>query len=258
MAVVDDRGRIGGKVNLIDAVIAVVVLLLIPVAFGAYLLFHAPPPKLLGVNPSTLYQGTNLRVTITGENLRPYLRVTFNGTQGQSFLIGSTTFALVDLPELKAGAYDVSLWDYRQLLATLPKGLTILPLAPTPTMEIVVRGTFKGLSADRLKEIKPGDRFPPTGDLQATVVSVGAAVPSAIQVRAGASMLTVPLGGQTDLPAELRVECFAVSNPDGSVRCAIAGPVQQVDVAPGSILPLAGSRGGVAFQIQDVLPPAGR
>src|SRR4051812_4104249 len=193
MAVVDDRGRIGGKVNLVDAVIAVVVLLLVPVAFGAYLLFHAPAPKLLAVNPSTLYQGANLRVTIAGENLRPYLRVTFNGVQGQSFLIGNTTFALVDLPELKAGSYDVSLWDYRQLLATLPKGLTILPLAPTPTMEIEVRGTFKGLAADRLKEIKPGDRFPPSGDAQATVVSVGAAVPSAIQVRAGASLLTVPL-----------------------------------------------------------------
>jgi len=256
MAVVDDRGRIGGTVNLIDAVIAVVVLLLIPLAFGAYLLFHAPPPKLLAVTPSTLYQGTNLRVTITGENLRPYLRVTFNGIQGQSFLIGNTTFALVDLPELKAGAYDVSLWDYRQLLATLPKGLTIFPLAPTPTMQIDVRGTFKGLASDRLKEIKAGDRFPPTGDPQATVVSVGAAVPSAIQVRAGASVLTVPLGGQTDLQAQLRVQCFAVSNPDGSVRCVIAGPVQQVDIAPGSILPLPGPGGSLAFQIQDVLPAA--
>src|ERR1044071_1269198 len=103
MAVVDERGRLGGKVNLIDAVIAVVILGLIPLAFGAYLLFRAPTPKLLSITPSTLYQGQNLRVTITGENLRPYLRVTFDGIQGLSFLIGNTTFALVDLPDLKAG-----------------------------------------------------------------------------------------------------------------------------------------------------------
>jgi hypothetical protein len=256
MAVVDERGRIGGRVNLIDAVIAVVVLGLIPIAFGAYLLFRAPTPKLLNVTPSTVYQGNNLRVTITGEDLRPYLRVTFNGIQGQSFLIGNTTFALVDLPELKAGTYDVALWDYRQQMAILPKALTILPLAPTPTIAMDVRGTFKGLTPDRLKEIQVGDRFPPSGDPQATVLSVGAAVPSAIQLRVGTSTLTVPLGGQTDLQAELRVRCFTASNADGSVRCAMAGPVQQIDIAPGSILPLSGSGGGVAFQISDVRSPA--
>src|SRR5262252_6658974 len=122
MAVVDDRGRIGGKVNLIDAVIAVVILGLIPVALGAYLLFRTPIPTLLSVTPSSLYQGQNLRVT-------------FNGMQGQSFLIGNTTYALVELPDLKAGTYDVGLWDYRQQMGpVLPKALTILPFAATPTM----------------------------------------------------------------------------------------------------------------------------
>jgi hypothetical protein len=255
MAVVDERGRIGGKVNLIDAVIAVVILGLIPVSIGAYLLFRAPMPKLLSVTPSSLYQGQNLHVTITGENLRPYLRVTFNGMQGQSFLIGNTTYALVDLPDLKAGTYDVGLWDFRQQMDMLPKALTILPFAATPTMEMDVKGTFKGLPTDRLNEIKVGDRFPPSGSPQATVLSVGGQVPSSIQVRAGTSSLTVPLGGKTDLLAELRVECFTVTNADGSVRCAIAGPVQQVDVAPGSILPLNGPGGGIAFQISEVMPP---
>ncbi|HUK35191.1 MAG TPA: DUF4330 family protein [Vicinamibacterales bacterium] len=254
MAVVDDRGRIGGKVNLIDAVVAVVILGLIPVAFGAYLLFRTPAPRLLAVSPSTVHEGINLRVTITGENLRPFMRVSFNGIQGQSFLIGNTTFALVDLPELKPGNYDVGLWDYRQLLSTLPKALTILPLAPTPTMEMLVNGSFKGLSADRMNALKAGESFPP-GGAAATVVSIGQSVPSALQVRAGASLLTVPISGKTDLKAQLRVQCFAVSNPDGSVRCAVAGPVQQVDVVPGSILPLAGPDGWLSFQISEVLPP---
>src|SRR5438552_7761141 len=221
MAIVDDRGRVGGKVNLIDAVIAVVILGLVPVAFGAYLLFRTPEAKLLAVTPATVHQGANLRVTITGQNLRPFMRVTFNGIQGQSFLIGNTTFAIVELPELKPGIYDVGLWDYRRSLALLPKALTILPLAPTPTMEMFVRGTFKGLSPDRVKTIKAGQQF--TAAPQATVVSVGSSMPSSVQVRAGATTLTVPIGGQIDLEAELRLPCFAVSNADGSVRCAVAG-----------------------------------
>ena len=256
MALVDDRGRIGGKVNLIDAVIAVVVLGLVPVAFGAYLLFRTPAPTLVSVSPNKLYQGGNLRVTITGENLRPFMRITFNGTQGKSFLIGNTKYAIVELPDLDPGSYDVILWEYKQEMGRLPKALTILPLAPTPTVEMEVRGTFKGLAPERLKAVKAGDQFPPAGAPMATVVSVGGSTPSVIQLRAGGSTLTVPVGGQTDLSAVLRVRCFAVSNADGSVRCAVAGPVQQADVAPGSILPLAGPDGWVSFQISDVLPAA--
>lgn len=254
MALVDERGRIGGKVNLIDAVIAVVVLGLIPVAFGAFLLFRTPMPRLLGVGPNSLYQGGNLRVRIDGENLRPFMRITFNGTQGKSFLIGNTKYAIVELPDLDPGAYDVILWDYKQEMGRLPKALTILPLAPTPTLEMTVRGTFKGLAPARMKDFKAGSQFPPTGTPQATIVSMGASLPSVMQLRAGASVLTVPVGGQTDLSAVLRVRCFAVSNADGSVRCAVAGPVQQADVAPGSILPLAGPGGWVSFQISEVLP----
>jgi hypothetical protein len=107
-----------------------------------------------------------------------------------------------------------------------------------------------------MKTIKAGEQFPPSGTPEASVLSVGASMPSAVQVRAGAAMLTVPIGGQTDLQAELQVQCFAVSNPDGSVRCAVAGPVQQIDIAPGSILPLSGPDGWMSFQISDVVPPA--
>jgi hypothetical protein len=254
MAIVDERGRIGGKVNVIDAVIAVIVIGLIPVAFGAYLLFRTPAPRLISVAPATLYQGSNLRVTINGENLRPFLRVTFNGTQGQSFLIGNTKYAVVELPDLPAGTYDVILWDYRQEMGRLPKALTILPLTPTPTVEMQVKGAFKAIPAERMKKLKAGDQFPPTGTPTATVVSVGTAAASEMQIRAGGAMLTVPVAGQTDLPAVLRVKCFTVANVDGSVRCAVAGPVQQADVAPGSILPLAGPDGTMSFQISEVLP----
>ena len=258
MALVDDRGRIGGKVNLIDAVIALVVLGLIPVAFGAYLLFRTPQPKLLSVIPGAVHQGNNLRVTINGENLRPFLRVTFNGIQGQSFLIGNTKYAIVELPDLAPGTYDVVLWDYRQEVGRLPKALTVLPLAPTPTVEMQVKGTFKGISPERMKTIKAGDRFPQTGEPEEVVVSVGTPTSSAIQLRAGANTLTVPIAGQMDLPGVLNVKCFTVSNPDGSVRCAVAGPVQQADVAPGTILPLSGPDGWISFQIAEVLPTIAR
>jgi len=114
MALVDDRGRIAGRVNLIDALAAIAIVLVIPLSYGAYLLFRTPPAKLAGVAPTTLYQGPNLRVGINGRNLRPFMRVTFNDVQGRTFMIASTTNAAIDLPDLPPGTYDVVLYDHME------------------------------------------------------------------------------------------------------------------------------------------------
>src|SRR5436305_658270 len=120
MAIVDERGRLGGKVNLIDAVVAFLILILIPVAFGAYLLFRTPAP-------------------------------------------------------------------------------------------------------------------------------------SGVTIRAGAETIRVPLTGQTDLPATLRVQCFVVTTGEGALKCVVPGAVQQADVAPGSALSLAApDRAWATFQIDEV------
>ena len=80
MTVIDDRGRLFGRINLIDASAAVLLFVLIPVAYGAYLLFRTPQAKLTSITPDKLYHGPNQRIEIHGLNLRPYMRVTFGGS----------------------------------------------------------------------------------------------------------------------------------------------------------------------------------
>jgi len=82
MTHVDERGRVAGRVNLVDALAAIVILVLIPVAYGAYLLFRTPPAKLLSVNPTRLYQGRNLRIEISGQNLTWLFDAAFRSTAG--------------------------------------------------------------------------------------------------------------------------------------------------------------------------------
>ena len=53
MTVLDDRGRLAGRVNVVDAVAAIILLVLIPVAYGAFLLFRTPAPTLASVEPAT-------------------------------------------------------------------------------------------------------------------------------------------------------------------------------------------------------------
>jgi hypothetical protein len=252
MPIVDDRGRVAGRVNLVDAFVAIVVLVLVPVAYGAYLLFRTPTPTLTAINPAQLYQGPSMRVEIQGENLRPFMRVSFNTTQGRTFLIGSTKYAFVDVPDLPPGTYDVVLFDYMQEASRLPKALTILPLAPVPTVEMVVGGSFQGLSDATAAEIKPGLKLPPTGEPLAEVLAVGGSAPALMRLRAGEMNLNVPLAGQREVHATLRVKCYVTSGADGSLRCNIPGPQHNVEVAPGAMPTLPGPHGWVTFQIADV------
>jgi hypothetical protein len=258
MAVIDDRGRVGGRVNLIDAVVAFLILVLIPVAFGAYLLFRTPAATLTAVVPPMLYQGANLRVEVNGQNLRPFMRVRIGSLQGRTFMIGGTRGAMVDLPDLGPGVYDVSLYDYMQEVSRLPKALTILPLAPLPTVEMLVEGSFKGLTGDRAAMLKPAARFPATGDPVAEVVSVGARRPSVISLKAGLNTLQLAVAGQTDVPAVLKVKCGVMTNSDGTLKCSAPGPVQQTDIAPGAMLSLAGAGGWMPFQIDKIVESGGR
>ena len=119
MTPLDTDRRSSLRFNLVDVVVAIVILGLIPIAYGAYLLFRTPPPTLVSVSPVRLFEGHNQRLEIDGANLRPFMRVSLNSTPARSFLIGSTKYALVDLPDLKPGEYDVVLFDAVREVARL-------------------------------------------------------------------------------------------------------------------------------------------
>ena len=47
MSIIDERGRLFGRLNLVDAAVGALLLALMPAAYGAYLLFKEPVPKLM-------------------------------------------------------------------------------------------------------------------------------------------------------------------------------------------------------------------
>jgi hypothetical protein len=124
-----------------------------------------------------------------------------------------------------------------------------------------VAGAFLGLPDALVKLIQPGTKFPPGGgDTVAEVLNVDGAAPAQLRLKAGDDTLTVPIEGQQELRATLRVKCYVTPDPDGTPRCLISGPLQPTPVAPDSNLALAGSQGWVNFQISAVraagmLPP---
>jgi hypothetical protein len=253
MTLIDDRGRVAGKVNLIDALVAVVILVLIPVAYGAYLLFRTPAAKIVRVSPAKILEGPNQQVQIEGTNFRPFMRASFSGVPAKSFLIGSTTYAFIDVPGLPPGTYDIILYDYKQEVDRLPHALTVIPMVTGVELELA--GSFTSPPDALVARLKIGDTLPPTGNAVAQVLAVGAPVDASVRLSVGEETIRVPLH-ERELPATLRVKCYTARKADGTLQCLVPGPDAPTAAAPGAVLMLASSDGWVSFQIASVNAPA--
>jgi hypothetical protein len=156
MSILDDRGRLLGRINLIDAVVVAIICWLIPMAYAAYLLFRTPPARITAIEPARSPLGLR-QITVRGENLRPYLKVTV-GSHDLQLLYENPSVGVVPLQTMEAGSYDVILYDEEQELQRLPGALVIEAPKPlprpgalvieAPSGEFTVSGAFAGLDAE--------------------------------------------------------------------------------------------------------------
>ncbi len=243
MAIVDERGRLFGRVNLVDAVLIVVFLGLVPLAYGGYALFRTPPPRLTSVAPTTMPFESVSRVTIHGENLRPYMRVSFGDRQGRSFLFQSTSTAEVELGEMPPGTYDVVLYDYAQEWSRLPKALTVAPPS-LPSTSVVVVGIVANLPESIAKQIVRGLKVTDYGE----ILAAGRAIPGVTRVHTGEGIVDIPVPNVYQVPIMVKIPC-EVQMVGRQPACLTKGIV----LAPDAFLPIDTALGRHALQINQVL-----
>jgi hypothetical protein len=250
--VIDDRGRLFGKVNLIDAAVGAFVLLLIPLAYAAFLLFRLPAPTIESLQPAAVPDHTPVAITIHGQNLRPYLRARF-GRMAAEFFLQSPSLAEIKVPALPAGTYDLELYDESNRILLKPAALTV-GTASTMTLEAV--GSFVGLPGDAAALIAVGTRFPVrygNGEPVAEVLALRPPESAIRRVKIAPSTFAAAAVGPSLVPAILRI------------NCAVGGDVCTVDgtaLAEGAtiVLPLAagGARpngpGQLHFAINQIFP----
>jgi hypothetical protein len=135
MAFLDEEGRLFGRINLIDAAVAVFVLALIPLAYGAWLLFRAPDPEILTVTGTVLPDLPKQHVEVQGRNLRPYLRASING-EPAIFLYETSDRAQVELPPLAPGSYYLAFFDDSKEIVRKLDAVTVAPRPPVARLSI--------------------------------------------------------------------------------------------------------------------------
>jgi hypothetical protein len=231
MALIDDRGRLWGRINIIDFAVGLVLVGLIPLAYGAVLLFRQPEPTIRSVSPTKL-PAKPTRLRIEGDKLRPFLRVFLNDQQGTTFALLDEHTAEVDMPALRPGTYDVILFDVAREVSRLPSAVTV---DPPPVVDhggrVVVWGSFLALEEAAGQDLRPGLELSAAGGGRLTLIERGPAVPDA-RVLDFSDRLETPLMGGVRVPAALRGVCRLFE-----FRCQIGGE----NLGPGTMLILTGS-----------------
>ncbi len=250
MTVIDSQGRVFGRFNLVDALLVLVVILAMPAAYGAHLLFRDPPATITRVWPAAVEQGATRLIEIQGEHLRPYMRISFGDQQAATFQYYGSQQAFVPAPStLEPGAYDVVLYDYMREVARLPKAFTVSgPMRP-PSISLRVRGAYIGLTAETIRTLVPGQPLNATEGVIASIETQQPPRPSVARVRVSdTTTVSVPMPGQLELPATIIVTCPTHVGPGGVLRCATAGTT----FAPDMHLTFQGPAGLLLFRIDEV------
>lgn len=202
MTLVDEHGRILGRFNLLDVAMAILLLGLIPLGYGAYALFKTPAPRLTAVEPDSVQFDKESRITIRGENLRPYMRVSLGTFQTRSFLFKDSTTAEIVFDGIPTGKYDVVLYDVAQERHRLPEAFTIAP-PPLPTTSVHIAGLLSGVPSGEVSRFKAGYRFPQNGE----ILAAGNPVPDAARVVTGDHNIEVPVPATVRIPILLKFLC---------------------------------------------------
>jgi hypothetical protein len=248
MTVVDDRGRLFGRFNLIDVLVATVLLAVIPLGYGAYILFRTPQPRLTSVEPAQRQHEREFRIIVRGEHLRPYMRVSLNEMQGRAFLFKNDTSAEVVFGDVPPGTFDVILYDYAQERSRLPQAFTLAPAA-LPATQLDLAGFISGVNAEGVKQIVAGRKFGPSFE----VLKVGTPAADLAQVMTGDKKIEVGIPSTYRVPVLLRVNCSVVSGNGGFGEC-LAGRI----VAPSVYLDLPVENGHWPFLVIEAGSPAPR
>lgn len=253
--IIDRDGRLFGLINLVDALCALFVLGLIPVAYGSLLLFRPAKPHIRSVERAEVNKeerrianGLNIRLKlkVRGDHLTPMLRATIDDTPAIGFTFESPASADVIVGDVPLGTHDLILYDGAQEVARAPGAVAILP---TPGATVRVVGSLIQLDEPTAKSLQEGQKFDVNGDPAAEFLHLGPVEPDRHRINVPPDKIDATVSGSWQRAVVLRIHCEP--DPDASL-CRIGmttlgdpsmsvlnvpGAKQQIRVLVGEVLP---------------------
>jgi hypothetical protein len=252
MALIDERGRLFGKLNLVDGAALIFLLGLLPIGYGAYLLFRPASPHIDSVTEVPLTReelrianGVTIgaKLKVRGSGFNPLLRALVGDTPALGFVFENPNSADVVIGELPLGKYDLVLYDGVQEVA---RAVGAVSIQSREGVQVRAVGRLNSLDAAAVQNMKPGYRSTEQGRAAYEVVAIGSPQPAMSRIPLGNGGVDVPIPGSTEYPAVLLIGC----DPGGGT-CSIGGVSLGAQPPIRVLLP-----GGYGFAIDELLPTA--
>ena len=211
MNMIDNRGRLFGRVNLVDAAAAVFILGLIPLAYGTYLLFQPATPRIDSVSRSEISKeerrvGSSLlrtKLKVKGTGFNPLLRARIDDTPALGFVFENPNSADVMIGPMAPGAHDLVLFDGVQEVARAVGAVTI-----DEDRKAFIRavGWLTPMDPAVAQTIKVGFGAPAASPVF-EVVAVGPIKGGRTRVSLAGSLADLPLDGRVEREVVLNLRC---------------------------------------------------
>lgn len=255
MTIVDDHGRLFGRINLVDGAAAGLVLLLIPLAYGTYLLFRPAVPRIDSVAPSVISReesriaaGGRLtaKFKIKGTGFTPLLRARIGDVEALGFVFENPNSADILVGPVPPGSHDLVLMDGVQEVARAAAAISV---QPEPTSFVRAVGWFTNLDAEAAKTLRVGLAFPESTPAF-EILAIGPVQPARSRVRLAGSSIDRLSEGREEREAVLTMRC----DPTADNPCTMGERPENLQ--PPVLLSLPGPSGGLQFAVQELLPPS--
>ena len=256
VSILDDRGRLFGRINLVDAALAIFVLVAVPLAYGTWLLFHPRRVEITSVTRVTLSKDEQrisnplraaAKLKVKGRQFSPMLRAWIGSEPALGFMYEDPNSADVIVPPMPPGEYDVALYDGGQEVARAPRAFVVA--ARETHDQITAVGRVLDLDRATAERLTVGAKFPASGEPAVRVAALGPVQPGRYPLITGAGeRVDVPRAGTYERAASLVLAC----DRGQSNACAVAG----ITLAPNGVIRLPGSDDPLTFVIDELLPGA--
>jgi hypothetical protein len=227
MSVIDSKGRVFGRFNLVDTAVALFIVVLIPLAYATVLLFRPARPQIESVTKvditteeRRIVSGGSLlaaKIKVKGSGFNPMLRAYIGDSPALGFVFENPNSADVLVGPMPPGAHDLVLRDGVQEVARLAKSVVI---DQPSTRSVRAEGWLTNLPPDFAHELKNGaPAFAPH-----TIEALGPAGPAQSHLTVGGSGADIPIAGRLERRAVITLQCDPTGQElrTGQEPCTIA------------------------------------
>jgi hypothetical protein len=252
MRMIDNDGRLFGRINLVDAAVLVFILLLIPVGYATFLLFRPEKPSIesvtrveIGNEEKRVSSGTILtaKLKVKGTGFNPLLRARIGSLDAVGLVFETPNSVDVIVGVVPPGKHDLVLYDGVQEVA---RARNAVEVQATEGPSVRAYGRLTDLGPEYAETLTPGFATDPTVPGAFTIIALGPVRPARVRIALGSTIADLPLPGKRERAAEVVVRCDWPS----TLTCTLDG--QRLTQLPPIVITLAG---GTRFEIDEIAAP---